>query len=39
MGTCDVNTGNFILFNEKLSKNNLAIAAVSSASIPFIFPH
>lgn len=39
MGACDINTGNYILFDEKTDAAELPFAAVSSASIPFIFPN
>lgn len=39
MGSCDVNTGNYILFDEKTPTADLPLTAVSSASIPFVFPH
>ena len=38
MATCDANTGNYVLFDEKTDKAYLPTAAVASSSVPFIFP-
>jgi len=35
----DINTGDYVTFNETLPISDLPTVIVSSASLPFIFPH
>lgn len=40
VGTVDINTGNYVTFNEKSADiADMPRRVVSSASIPFVFPH